>query len=113
MAIIAIKTDPSVDRKTSIVIGDQGRVVNASHTTPIEAEPQSSRYHGVVSKVASSAGKLVIGATTQSFEEETYKRWNWSVLAQLADLVDKGLVLVTLDGVAQTSADIRTAHVAT
>ena len=111
MAIIRIILDSSVDRNASIVLGDQGRTHNISHTIPIETPPQSSQYRGDYHAGKSYDGILVINHQYQSFEEDTFKRWSFAILAQLADLIDKGMVVVELSGAPQTSAYVRTAHI--
>lgn len=114
MATIKIVTNTTnVPTNSSIVIGDEGRVNDVSLTIPQEPPPESSRYHKLVSTVYSTAGKLVISHRPQSFDEEVYKRWNWAIHAQLARLVEKNLVIVTLDGAVQTAANIRAAHTPT
>lgn len=115
MATIRIKlnlSNPAVSTNTCLVVGDQGRVHNVSRTIPQETPPKSSMWRGIGKSIPSKAGSLVINQFYQSFDEEEFKRWNWSLHAQLAALVDKGLVLVELDTVAQTSTYIRGAHIA-
>lgn len=113
MAIIRIKlntANPTVTQNMSIVVGDNGRVTNASRTIPIEAPPETSTWRGSRS-VPSRMGSLVINQYYQSFEEEDVKRWNWNILADLAYLVEKQLAIVELSTVAQTATQIRALHV--
>lgn len=113
MALVRIKLNPSVDKHAAIVLGDQGRVTNLSYTIPLEKFPESSQYKGVTKAEKSSAGILVITHHYQSFEEEVFKRWNFAVLAQLAEMIDKTKVIVELAGVPQTATYVRTAHIVT
>jgi hypothetical protein len=113
MALIRIKLNPAVDRSASIVLGDQGRVTNISHTIPIDKYPESSQYLGYWKNARSSDGILVITHWYQSFEEDSFKRWNFAILAQIADLIDKSKVIVELAGTPQTSTYVRTAHIVT
>ena len=115
MAIIRIKlnlSNPAVSTSTCLVVGDQGRVPNVSRTIPLETPPKSSMWRGIGRSIPSKAGSLVINQFYQSFDEEEFKRWNWSILTQLAALIDKQLVVVELSNVAQTASYVRGAHIA-
>lgn len=107
MPVIRIKLDssnPTINKDTCLVIGDQGKVTNVSNTVPVENLPRSSMWRGGSKSIPSKSGYVVLTNTYQSYDEEEVKRWNWAIKSQLTSLINKQLIILQKDNVTQTAS---------
>jgi hypothetical protein len=115
MADIVIKLNTAnVPAKSVIVVGDYQHVKNLSHTVPQERPPESATSMGISTRTQPSfKGGLVISQYEQTYDQEIFKRWNWGMIQEIAALVERSMVIVTLSGSAQTGTQIRAMYTST
>lgn len=93
-------TDPSYVRNVTIVVGNHGDDTVNAHMFHQTNYP-TGREHGQRSR----AGQLNINADVQEFHELDVAQWPYAMKAQMAEFVDRGLIIVEDDTTGTLTGD--------